>query len=115
VALGELFPENLILGIEIRSKVVEYVHQRIQRLREENKETGRYQNISVLNTNAMKYFPNFFLQRPTQENFLFISRPPFQKIQSQKTDYKSSIACRICVCVSRRWKIVHCYRCQRFV
>jgi tRNA G46 methylase TrmB len=39
VALGAQFPDKLTLGIEIRPKVVEYVEDRIQKLREKNKET----------------------------------------------------------------------------
>jgi hypothetical protein len=36
VGLSKLFPDNLILGMEIRTKVVEYVQQRIGELREKN-------------------------------------------------------------------------------
>jgi hypothetical protein len=58
VALSTLFPDKLILGLEIRSKVVEYVQERIQKLRIKN--PGQYQNISVVHTNAMKYLPHYF-------------------------------------------------------
>jgi tRNA (guanine-N7-)-methyltransferase len=46
----------MIIAMEIRDKVVEYVEQRIEKLQE----TNEYLNISVIKTNAMKYLPNFF-------------------------------------------------------
>lgn len=58
VTLSLIFPENLILGIEIRVKVSEYVINRIEALRENN--PGQYQNIACIRTNAMKYLPNYF-------------------------------------------------------
>lgn len=58
VRLSELFPDRLILGLEIRVKVSDYVQDRIRSLR--SAEPGRYQNISCLRSNAMKYLPNFF-------------------------------------------------------
>lgn len=53
-----MFEKNLILGLEIRVKVSDYVNDRIQALRKQNPE--KFQNIAVLRTNAMKYLPNFF-------------------------------------------------------
>lgn len=58
VSLSPLFPETLILGMEIRVKVEDYVKHRIEALRESQPEA--YQNISVMRMNAMKYIPNFF-------------------------------------------------------
>lgn len=53
-----MFPDNLILGMEIRVKVSDYVTDRIAALRLH--EPGRYQNIACLRSNAMKYLPNYF-------------------------------------------------------
>lgn len=58
VTLSPMFPNNLILGMEIRVKVSDYVMDRVAALREKN--PGQYQNIACLRTNAMKYLPNFF-------------------------------------------------------
>ncbi|XP_021465759.1 tRNA (guanine-N(7)-)-methyltransferase isoform X2 [Oncorhynchus mykiss] len=58
VELSPLFPKQLILGLEIRVKVSDYVQDRIRSLRAA--ETGSYQNIACLRSNAMKYLPNFF-------------------------------------------------------
>lgn len=58
VELSPLFPDKLMLGLEIRVKVSDFVKDRIKSLREVN--TGSYQNIACLRSNAMKYLPNFF-------------------------------------------------------
>ena len=58
VTLSPMFPDSLILGMEIRVKVSDYVMDRIAALRSQN--PGQYQNIACLRTNAMKYLPNYF-------------------------------------------------------
>ncbi|CAG8434728.1 2224_t:CDS:2 [Funneliformis mosseae] len=58
VALSTVFPDTLMLGMEIRVKVEEYVRERINALRAQN--SGQYQNISIIRMNAMKFLPNFF-------------------------------------------------------
>ncbi|KAJ3227621.1 tRNA (guanine-N(7)-)-methyltransferase (tRNA(m7G46)-methyltransferase) [Clydaea vesicula] len=65
MALSPLFPDKLMLGMEIRLKVEEYVQKKIEGLRSQNvdkkfNEAGSYQNISVMRMNAMKFLPNFF-------------------------------------------------------
>lgn len=55
-----MFPNNLILGLEIRVKVSDYVNDRIHALRTQF--SNQYENIAVLRTNAMKYLPNFFIK-----------------------------------------------------
>ncbi|MGH0162284.1 UNVERIFIED_CONTAM: hypothetical protein FKN15_048459 [Acipenser sinensis] len=58
VELSPLFPDRLMLGLEIRVKVSDYVKDRIRSLRENH--LGQYQNIACIRSNAMKYLPNFF-------------------------------------------------------
>lgn len=58
VALSTMFPETLMLGMEIRVKVSDFVMDRIAALRASN--SGSYQNIACIRTNAMKYLPNYF-------------------------------------------------------
>lgn len=59
VDLAPIFPDTLMLGMEIRVKVSDYVRDRIKALREQHGGAA-YQNISVIRGNAMKYLPNFF-------------------------------------------------------
>ena len=51
-----------MLGMEIRTKVSDYVAQRILALRAKAKEEGKvaYENVAVVRGNAMKYMANFF-------------------------------------------------------
>uniref|UniRef100_A0A2N9GGA4 tRNA (guanine(46)-N(7))-methyltransferase n=1 Tax=Fagus sylvatica TaxID=28930 RepID=A0A2N9GGA4_FAGSY len=46
ISLSTLFPETLMIGMELRDKVSEYVKERISALRVAN--PGQYQNISVV-------------------------------------------------------------------
>ena len=58
VSLAKKLPDTLMLGLEIRLQVTEYVEERISALRLQ--EPGCYNNISVLRGNAMKFLPNLF-------------------------------------------------------
>lgn len=58
VTLSPLFPDKLMLGMEIRVKVSDYVMDKIAALRQQH--PGQYQNIACIRSNAMKYLPNFF-------------------------------------------------------
>lgn len=66
-----------MLGIEIRDKVVEYVQDRIERLRKEH--PGQYGNIAVEQTNAMKYLPNYFAKGQLKKMFFLFPDPHFKK------------------------------------
>lgn len=79
VTLSPMFPETLMIGMEIRVKVSDYVNDRILALRSQN--PGQYQNVAILRTNAMKYLPNFFYKGQvclwTSNNFCFLSYKHF--------------------------------------
>ncbi|XP_071017283.1 tRNA (guanine-N(7)-)-methyltransferase isoform X1 [Oncorhynchus clarkii lewisi] len=77
VELSPLFPKQLILGLEIRVKVSDYVQDRIRSLRAA--ETGSYQNIACLRSNAMKYLPNFFSKGQLSKMFFLFPDPHFKK------------------------------------
>lgn len=59
-----MFPQTLTLGMEIRTKVSDYVIERIKALRSQS--PGSYHNIACLRTNAMKYLPNYFCKGQVQ-------------------------------------------------
>ncbi len=48
VQLSPLFPDKLMLGMEIRVKVSDYVKDRVKALREQNEQTGGYRNIACI-------------------------------------------------------------------
>ena len=53
-----MYPDTLMVGMEIRVKVADFVMDRIAALRQ--KHPGSYQNVACIRSNAMKYLPNFF-------------------------------------------------------
>lgn len=77
VTLSSMYENQLLLGLEIRVKVSDYVNDRVKALREQK--PGSYQNIAVLRTNAMKYLPNFFLKGQLKKMFFLYPDPHFKK------------------------------------
>lgn len=77
VTLSPMFPDDLILGMEIRVKVSDYVNDRIIALRSQN--PGQYENIACLRTNAMKYLPNYFYKGQLKKMFFLYPDPHFKR------------------------------------
>ncbi|EFJ24170.1 hypothetical protein SELMODRAFT_101998 [Selaginella moellendorffii] len=77
VRLSDLYPETLMIGMELRDKVTEYVKERIAALRKNN--PGRYGNISVIRTNAMKFLPNYFDKGQLEKMFFLFPDPHFKE------------------------------------
>ncbi|KAG6770898.1 hypothetical protein POTOM_026599 [Populus tomentosa] len=77
ISLSTLFPETLMVGMELRDKVTEYVKERILALRTTN--PGQYQNVSVVRTNSMKYIPNYFEKGQLTKMFFLFPDPHFKE------------------------------------
>ena len=77
VQLSPMFPDKLMIGMEIRVKVSDYVKDRIKALRLQN--PGSYNNVACLRSNAMKYLPNFFLKGQLEKMFFLFPDPHFKK------------------------------------
>jgi len=77
VSLSPLFPDTLMLGMEIRVKVSDYVKDRIEALRQQN--PGQYENVACIRTNAMKLLPNFFAKGQLKAMFFLFPDPHFKK------------------------------------
>ncbi|XP_057654032.1 tRNA (guanine-N(7)-)-methyltransferase [Diorhabda carinulata] len=77
ITLSPMFPNTLMLGMEIRVKVSDYVMDRIKALRSQNPD--EYQNIACLRSNAMKYLPNFFKKGQLKKMFFLYPDPHFKK------------------------------------
>ncbi|KAF8867248.1 putative methyltransferase related protein [Acephala macrosclerotiorum] len=76
VALAPLMPNTLILGLEIRTQVTEYVQERIRALRAQH--PGQYENAACLRANTMKFLPNFFKKHQLSKIFLCFPDPHFK-------------------------------------
>lgn len=65
--LSKEFPEELILGMEIRDKVTNFVVQKINSCRI-NSGYKDYMNIAVVRTNTMKTLHNYFKKESVSSN-----------------------------------------------
>ncbi|GAQ88882.1 tRNA methyltransferase [Klebsormidium nitens] len=77
VKLAPLYPDTLMLGMELRDKVSEYVRERIGALRVAH--PGQYGNVSVMRSNAMKYLPNLFVKGQLTKMFFLFPDPHFKE------------------------------------
>lgn len=68
---------SLRQGLEIRSKVSQFVQDLIRSSRAENT-SGAYQNVSCLRANAMKFLPNFFEKAQLSKIFICFPDPHFK-------------------------------------
>jgi tRNA (guanine-N7-)-methyltransferase len=75
--LSPMFPDTLMLGMEIRLKVSSYVRDKIIALRARN--PGEYNNIWCQRSNAMKYLRNFFRPHQLTKMFFLYPDPHFKK------------------------------------
>ncbi|KAI9674679.1 MAG: tRNA (guanine-N(7)-)-methyltransferase (tRNA(m7G46)-methyltransferase) [Caeruleum heppii] len=78
VALAPHLPDSLLLGMEIRVQVTEYVQDRILALRNQHASEGLYQNIACIRANSMKFLPNFFRKAQLSKIFLCFPDPHFK-------------------------------------
>ncbi|WRT66878.1 tRNA (guanine-N(7)-)-methyltransferase [Kwoniella shivajii] len=87
MALAPMFPDTLMLGMEIRMSVTKYVTDRIAATRQvqsllpsesTEKQQGGYQNVSVIRANSMKHMPNFFEKGQLSKIFFLFPDPHFK-------------------------------------
>lgn len=78
VALAPKNPDSLVLGMEIRTQVTEYVQERIKALRSQDPSGVLYQNAACLRANTMKFLPNFFSKNQLSKIFLCFPDPHFK-------------------------------------
>ncbi|KAI1337060.1 putative methyltransferase [Xylariaceae sp. FL0016] len=78
MALAPTMPNTLLLGMEIRTQVTEFVQDKIRALRGQNPETKLYQNIGCLRANTMKFLPNFFRKAQLCKIFICFPDPHFK-------------------------------------
>lgn len=73
----ELDGDELALGMEIRTKVSDYVQKRIIALRTQH--PGQFKNVWCLRTNAMRYIPNYIGKGQLRKMFFLFPDPHFKK------------------------------------
>ncbi|RYP03617.1 hypothetical protein DL764_004996 [Monosporascus ibericus] len=78
VALAPTLPDTLLVGMEIRNQVAEFVQDRIRALRAQDSQGKQYQNIACLRANTMKFLPNFFRKGQLSKVFICFPDPHFK-------------------------------------
>ncbi|KAI0259860.1 putative methyltransferase [Gloeopeniophorella convolvens] len=84
--LAPLYPDTLMLGLEIRVQVSQYVEDRIAALRASaasaapatDQPPGAFQNVSIVRANAMKFLPNYFAKHSLAALFFLFPDPHFK-------------------------------------
>ena len=76
--LSKQFPKNLILGMEIRDKVTEFVVDKVNALRINSGYT-KYTNVGAIRTNVMKCILNYFEKGQLEKMFFCFADPHFKK------------------------------------
>ncbi|KAI8463324.1 MAG: putative methyltransferase-domain-containing protein [Monoraphidium minutum] len=89
IKLSPLYPDTLMVGMELRDKVAEYVRERIACLRHEH--PGQYQNASVLRSNSMKFLPNYFRKGQLTKLFFLFPDPHFKACNHRRRIIQSSL------------------------
>ncbi|KAK7205527.1 putative methyltransferase-domain-containing protein [Myxozyma melibiosi] len=94
VSLATEFPDKLVLGMEIRVQVTQYVEDRIIALRQQHaaSEEKLYNNIAVLRANAMKFLPNFFEKGQLSKMFFCFPDPHFKARKHKARIITSTLA-----------------------
>ncbi|KAG6007482.1 tRNA (guanine-N(7)-)-methyltransferase (tRNA(m7G46)-methyltransferase) [Claviceps maximensis] len=77
VALAPIYPETLMLGLEIRTSVTQFVQEKIWALRKQKGGT-HYQNAACIRANTMKFLPNFFKKAQLSKVFICFPDPHFK-------------------------------------
>ncbi|KAF7424324.1 tRNA (guanine-N(7)-)-methyltransferase (tRNA(m7G46)-methyltransferase) [Pleurotus ostreatus] len=81
IALAPIYPDTLMLGMEIRVQVSQYVEDRIAALRTTAVETStpnQYHNVSIVRANAMKFLTNYFTKHSLSSLFFLFPDPHFK-------------------------------------
>jgi tRNA (guanine-N7-)-methyltransferase len=74
--LQKEFPDKLILGMEIRDTVANFVAQKIHSVRNNDKQCF---NVGVVKTNTMKTLHNYFKKESLEKMFFCFADPHFKK------------------------------------
>lgn len=82
-ALSRHFPDELILGQEIRDKVANFVGKKINSLRI-NSGFKECLNLGVVRTNTMKTLHNYFKKSSVNKMFICFADPHFKKVNHRR-------------------------------
>jgi len=117
IALSRRFPENLMLGIEIRPKLVEYVQKRAVALRHEHQAAAQraaeaapgvsepasllpaHDNVWAIHNNAQRFMPNFFRKGQLTKIFICFPDPHFKRKNHRKRVISAALLAELAYCL----------------
>ncbi|KII60600.1 tRNA (guanine-N(7)-)-methyltransferase [Thelohanellus kitauei] len=70
-----MFPDTLMIGIEIRKKVSQYAIEKLKYFQG----TGIHYNLAFIRSNAMRFLPYYFKKGQLQKIFVMFPDPHFKK------------------------------------
>ncbi|CAI2378387.1 unnamed protein product [Moneuplotes crassus] len=79
--LSRMYPDHLLLGMEIRQKVAQFVDESIQARRDTE---SKYFNVSVIWTNAMRYLRSYISEQQLLKVFINFPDPYFKRRQFKR-------------------------------
>mmetsp|Transcript_16375 Transcript_16375/g.27709 ORF Transcript_16375/g.27709 Transcript_16375/m.27709 type:complete len:182 (+) Transcript_16375:121-666(+) len=82
-AIAEHFPNNLLLGQEIRDKVANFVGKKVNAMRI-NSGFKECMNMGVVRTNTMKTLHNYFEKDSIEKIFICFADPHFKKVNHRR-------------------------------
>ncbi|KAB5542925.1 putative methyltransferase-domain-containing protein [Coniochaeta sp. 2T2.1] len=91
-SLSPVLPDTLILGMEIRVQVTDYVVDKVRAMRKQDPTGKAYQNISCLRANAMKFLPNFFRKAQLSKMFFCFPDPHFKAKKHKQRIVSATLA-----------------------
>jgi tRNA (guanine-N7-)-methyltransferase len=105
-ALSPKIPDSLILGLEIRTSVTEFVQEKVKALRKQHESNDTsdadatsiatriapFQNVSCLRANTMKFLPNLFVKAQLSSIFLCFPDPHFKTRKHKQRIVSTSLA-----------------------
>eukprot|EP01066_Platyproteum_vivax_P020050 Platyproteum_vivax@DN7831_c0_g1_i1.p1 len=96
--LARHFPDDLILGMEIRQKVTNYVGRRILAARAESEDKD-CTNVSVIRTNVMKHLVNYIRKGQLRLMFFCYPDPHFKKSNWRRRIINHYLLCIYAYCL----------------
>lgn len=103
-AMNKSFPDNLLLGLEIRDKVSNFVGEKINSLRN-NSQLTECTNTAILRTNAMKSLHCYFAKESVDKMFFCFADPHFKKSNHRRRIINTALLTDYCFMLKPEGKI----------
>ena len=109
LTLADTFKDDLVMGIEIRAQVIEYVQRRVLAARHEAanptnpnmQPAERYENLWAVHNNAQRFMPNFFEKEQLTKVFICFPDPHFKKKNQRRRVITKALLAEYSYCMAK--------------